>query len=128
MVTYAVTYTHADATTLVFKSISRVFGLPMPGKSIERQPNKIGKIVDPNQGFRELKIGCFMDTADLLTLYGMLQPAAIPTYDGTDPKVAVKLNGDETWTFLCAILGRPEIASTGDDKWFVTITFTERSA
>lgn len=128
MITYAVTYTHADATTLVFKTVSRVFGFPMPGKSIERQPNKIGKIVDPNQGFRELKIGAYLTTAELKTLYGMIQPAAIPTYDATDPKVAVKLNGTETWTFLCAILGRPEAVPAGDDKWFVTITFTERSA
>ena len=127
MVTYSVKYTHADATTITFRCKNPRIIIKQPGKSIERQPNKIGKIVDPNQGYRFVKCNALLTRPEWLQLRAMLMPAAKPVYDATDPKVDFVLDGVTTETFLCAILGDvPAIKQK--DKVMVFIEFTERSA
>ena len=127
-IVYSVIYTHAGGATFSFKCKNPQIIIKQPGKSIERQPNKIGIVVDPNQPYRFVKCSAFVSAAEYQTLRAMLMPAAKPTYDGDDPKVEIKLSGAVSETFLCAILSDVPAFKHTDDKIKIFAEFTERSA
>jgi hypothetical protein len=123
--TAPITYTHADATTLGFFATAYSIIYHFPGKEIVRQNNKIGITVDPNRGYRVVECIAILTSADLSTLNGYALPAAIPTYDDTDPKIVVYRDGANSFTILCAITA-VKATHMSDDKWQVEVQFTER--
>lgn len=122
----SVVYTHANGESIdifVNKPQVEIF---TPGKEISRQPNKVGIVIDPNQGFRVLTCNAFFTAAEIVQLEGYMLPASAPTYDGTYPNVTVKRKGNVTTSFLC-ILKKVRENFRRDDKWMVSLSFIERS-
>lgn len=125
--TATMTYTHADASTLAFNATAYSITWILPGKEVVRQNNKIGITVDPNRGYRVVDCTAVLSSANLDTLNTMLLPAAIPTYDGTDPTLEIYRDGANHYDILCVITGAPKATHLSDDKWQIEIQFTERS-
>ena len=122
----SVVYTHANGESIdIFANRPQV-EIFTPGKEISRQPNKVGIVIDPNQGFRVLTCTAKFDAAEIVQLEGYMLPASAPTYDGTYPNVTVKRSGTVTTSFLC-ILKDVRENHRADDKWMMSLKFIQRS-
>ena len=119
-------YTHADASTLSFFATNVSIRWAFPNKTISRQPNKVGITTDRNDEYRVVTCTAILSGDDLNTLNTAMMPAAAPTYDATDPKILIYLDGDTSLTILCAIT-ELEASHQTSGQWAVSVTFTERS-
>ena len=122
-----IVYTHSLGNSINLFTNNGRFSIAFPNKTIERQPNKVGITVDPNQEYRIVECTAVMSSTDMNTLVGYLMPSSAPTYDSTYPNITMKIDGSTTWTILCAVTGL-NAAPLIDGKWSVSIQFTERSA
>jgi len=118
-------YSHAVTNTLSFFTGNVTINYNFPGKMVERQPNKVGVTVDPNQGFRHISCSAKLTSTELGTLNTMMLPSSKPTYDTSYPKIEVKIDGSTTWTIYCVVTN-VTLQHMADNKWMVAIEFTER--
>lgn len=125
--TAAITYTHADASTLDFMATDYHITWVFPNKTVSRQPNKIGITTDRNDVYRVVSCTANLSSTQLNTLNTMMMPAGAPTYDGTDPKVRVYRDGTNYFDIFCAIIDPIEATHLSADQWSVSIKFVERS-
>ena len=131
--TSQITITHADASTLSIDTISMSGTYMFPGRGVTPRTKASGtaaamndgETTDPNQGFRVITCTTHLNGADVNTLNGKLLPATVPTYDATDPKIVVRLNGTVSHTILIVITAF-KYTMIGDDKFSCSFTFTER--
>jgi hypothetical protein len=126
--------THADAATLnIFTNDAEITWL-FPGKEVVPRTKATGTAaamndgytVDPNNGYRVVTCSSYLTGDEVSTLNGKLLPNAVPTYDATDPKIVIKLDGDTSLTILCAITACKAKHIT-DARWLVSFIFTERT-
>ena len=124
--TAQIVYHHSDGNTIDFFTKNANIEWKFPGKTISRQPNKVGLTDDPNQVYRVVTCNANLTGDTLNTFNGYLMPATAPTYDGSYPKIVLYLDGDTTFTILCAVTMIVAV-DLGAGKWNVGVTFTERS-
>ena len=124
-----ITITFADATTLALEVFDKSASVEwmFEGLSIERQPNKVGITTDPNYNYRVVECTAKLTAAQIVdTLDVKLLPAAVPTYDATDPKIIIYLSGAKSITMLCAIT-KAKAKHIVDDQWAVSFQFVGRT-
>lgn len=124
---YPVVYNLAVDDSMNIKATKYWVEYPPAGKSVELQPGKIGKAVDPNQGYRIVKCIATLQRAGLQKVKGYLRPASAPTYGATYPNVVYQEDGANAETVLCQFQTFTQMHIT-KDRWRCTFTFVERSA
>ena len=125
--TYPVVYNLAVDDSMNIKATRYWVEYRPAGKSVERQPGKIGKAVDPNAGYRIIKCVALLQPTALAKVKGYLLPASAPTYGATYPNVVYQEDGDTAETVLCQFQSFTQNHKT-KDRWVCTFTFVERSA
>lgn len=131
--------THADGTTLSKELIDGSLSITwiFPGRVVEPRTKAAGTISvmndgltkDPNNGYRVVSCGAMLTAAEIVTLNAKMLPAAIPTYDATDPKIVLELDGNvgNNLTILCVITSPLKAIWVVDNQYRVGFIFTERT-
>lgn len=131
-------YEHSVGVTLDFDTNNMELTFMLTGKEFIPRTKAAGTAakandgvtVDPNNGYRVITCTSLLTAANVITLTGWLLPASSPTY-GTYPRLTkVKFDGggtNEYTNMKCVIVGRPKVVSAGDNRYWVTVTFQERT-
>ncbi len=128
--------THADASTLDIDPTSPVtitWMDPSRGVIVRHKSTGTaaamndGYTIDQNNGYRVVTCTALLTAVELVTLNAKLLPNAIPTYDATDPKIVVALDGSNSFTILCIVSFPLKAIHSVDNMWSVSFIFTERT-
>lgn len=127
--------THADASTLSLDLIDATITWVFPGRMVHPRTKASGTAAamndgytaDPNNGYRIVTCGALLTAAEIVTLNGKMLPNAIPTYDATDPKIVLELDGANSFTILCVITSPLKATWVVDNMYRVSFIFTERT-
>lgn len=86
----------------------------------------VGYTTDPIRQYRVVTCTAVMSGDSLNTLNGYNMDTA-KTYDGTDPKIVVYLDGDTSLTILVAVMECSAAFLGSAGQWSVSFRFEERS-
>ena len=121
--TAQIIFTDHDGNTVnIFTKNARIqYKFPL---EIVKKDALAGTVLDGIRQYRVISCTCKMSGAEVNTLNGYLMDTA-KTYDATDPKVTVALNGDTSLTILVAVID-VTVDAAPDRNWFVSFIFEER--
>lgn len=122
-----ITFTDHDGNSMSLSCKTVSIQYVFDGLSVDRQTGLVGKTTDPIQEYRVVTCTALLSGDNLSTLNGYLMDTA-KTYDGTDPKIVVYLDGDTSLTILVAVMSvTATMAPSAGNQWWVDMVFKERS-
>ena len=113
-----------NAVNLFCSKVTIQYVFPL---SVEHKNGMVGYTTDPLRQYRVVTATAQLSGDTLNTLNGYLMDTA-KSYDATDPKIQVYLDGDTSLTILVAVMDvTADIIPSVDGQWMVTFRFEQRT-